>query len=68
MSPGHPRVAEMEELLGWVKPQILVPVHGEELHLYEHAAIGRRLGIPHIIRCRNGDLVRLAPGSSGHRR
>ena len=38
---GHPRVAEMEEMLGWVKPKILIPVHGEALHLSEHAAIGR---------------------------
>jgi ribonuclease J len=62
---GHPRVAEMEEMLGWVKPKILVPVHGEALHLSEHAAIGRRLGIPKIVNCRNGDLVQLAPGDPG---
>jgi len=58
---GHPRVDEMEDMLGWVKPQILVPVHGEELHLYEHERIGRRLGIEHVIRCRNGDVLKLAP-------
>jgi ribonuclease J len=62
---GHPRVAEMEEMLGWVKPKILVPVHGEALHLSEHAAIGRRLGIPNIVNCRNGDLVQIAPGTPG---
>jgi ribonuclease J len=62
---GHPRVAEMEEMLSWVKPKILVPVHGEALHLSEHAAIGRRLGIPNIVNCRNGDLVQIAPGSPG---
>ncbi|HVY20136.1 MAG TPA: ribonuclease J [Bauldia sp.] len=62
---GHPRVAEMEEMLGWVKPQILVPVHGEALHLSEHAAIGRRLGIGQIVVCRNGDLLQLAPGRAG---
>ncbi len=62
---GHPRITEMEEMLGWVKPRILVPVHGEALHLSEHAAIGRRLGIPKIINCRNGDLVQLAPGDPG---
>jgi ribonuclease J len=60
---GHPRVEEMEEMLGWVKPMILVPVHGEELHLYEHEQIGRRLGIRHVIRCRNGDVVKLAPNA-----
>ena len=61
---GHPRIAEVEELLGWVKPKVLIPVHGEALHLSEHAALGRRLGIPGIVSCRNGDLVRLAPGKA----
>ncbi len=62
---GHPRVAEMEELLGWVKPRVLVPVHGEALHLWEHAEIGRRKGVEQVVLCRNGDLVRLAPGKAG---
>lgn len=58
---GHPRRAEMEELIGWVKPQVLIPVHGEALHLAEHAALAKRCGVPQVIQCRNGDLVRLAP-------
>jgi len=60
---GHPRRAELEEMIGWVKPQILIPVHGEPLHLSEHAALGKKLGIKHVVQCRNGDLVRLAPGT-----
>src|SRR5262249_31062960 len=31
----------------------------------EHAAIGRRLGIKNIVRCRDGDLVQLAPKAPG---
>ena len=58
---GHPRRAEVEELISWVKPQILIPVHGEALHLSEHAKIARKAGVPQVIQCRNGDLVRLAP-------
>jgi ribonuclease J len=58
---GHPRRAELEELISWVKPQILIPVHGEALHLTEHGALARRCGVKHVIQCRNGDLVRLAP-------
>jgi ribonuclease J len=58
---GHPRRAELEDLIGWVKPKILVPVHGEALHLTEHAALARRLGVPEVVQCRNGDLLRLAP-------
>ncbi|HVZ51531.1 MAG TPA: ribonuclease J [Pseudolabrys sp.] len=58
---GHPRRDEVEELLGWVKPRIVVPVHGESLHLSEHAALARKCGVKEVIRCRNGDLVRLTP-------
>ncbi|HWV43745.1 ribonuclease J [Pseudorhodoplanes sp.] len=62
---GHPRIGEVEELLGWLKPKILIPAHGEALHLSEHAAIGRRLGIPDVVTCRNGEMVQLAPGRPG---
>ena len=58
---GHPRRAELEELIGWVKPKILIPVHGEALHLHEHATLARRCGVPEVLQCRNGDLIRLAP-------
>jgi ribonuclease J len=58
---GHPRRAELEELLGWLRPRILIPVHGEALHLAEHAALGRRLKVPQVLLCRDGDVVRLAP-------
>ena len=62
---GHPRVGEIEQLLGWVRPQILVPVHGEPLHMAEHAAIGRRAGVAHVLLSRDGELLRLAPGEPG---
>ncbi|HYC18057.1 MAG TPA: ribonuclease J [Pseudolabrys sp.] len=58
---GHPRRAELEELIGWVKPEIVIPVHGEALHLHEHAALARRCGVREVVQCRNGDLVQLAP-------
>jgi ribonuclease J len=60
---GHPRVDELKEMIGWVRPQILVPVHGEPLHMAEHAALARRLGVSQVVLCRDGDLVRLAPGT-----
>jgi ribonuclease J len=58
---GHPRKAELEDMLAWVRPRIVVPVHGEALHLSEHADLARRVGVPKVISCRNGDLIRLAP-------
>jgi ribonuclease J len=62
---GHPRRAEMADMYSWVKPHIVVPVHGEALHLFEHAALARKIGIPQVLTCRNGDLVKLAPGNAG---
>jgi ribonuclease J len=57
---GHPRRAELLDMIAWVRPKILIPVHGEALHLAEHAALARGAGVPHVLVCRNGDLVRLA--------
>ncbi len=36
-------------------------MHGEALHLSEHARIARKCGVKEVIQCRNGDLVRLSP-------
>ncbi|MFD2183056.1 ribonuclease J [Rhodoplanes azumiensis] len=62
---GHPRRDELRDLIGWVKPRIMIPVHGEPLHLAAHAKLARSLGVPEVVGCRNGDLVRLAPGPAG---
>ena len=59
---GHPRRAELLDLIQWVRPEVLIPAHGEALHLAEHAELARRAGVPNVVVCRNGDLVRLAPG------
>ncbi|MGP9810965.1 ribonuclease J [Rhodopseudomonas sp. NSM] len=59
---GHPRREELRELISWVRPQLLIPVHGEALHLNEHAKLARQMGVPKVVVCRNGDLVRLGPG------
>ncbi|WP_027580670.1 ribonuclease J [Bradyrhizobium sp. Ai1a-2] len=62
---GHPRRDEVRDMLSWVRPQVLIPVHGEALHLHEHAKLARAAGVPRVIECRNGDLVRLGPGEPG---
>ena len=61
---GHPRRDELRDMIGWVRPQILIPAHGEALHLAEHAELARRAGVPQVLVCRNGDLVRLARGAA----
>ncbi len=58
---GHPRRGELQKLYSWVKPEVLVPVHGESVHLQAHAKLGREEGIPNVCEARNGDMVRLFP-------
>lgn len=58
---GHPRRDELRQLYKWVKPEVLVPVHGEAMHLAAHAKLGREDGIPNVCEARNGDMVRLFP-------
>ncbi len=62
---GHPGRPELEALYSWLRPEILVPVHGEIKHMQEQARVGIEAGIPKAVYQKNGDIVRLAPGKPG---
>ena len=62
---GHPGRPELQALYEWLKPEVLVPVHGEIRHMQEQARLGLAEGIPHAIFQKNGDIVSLAPGEPG---
>jgi ribonuclease J len=58
---GHPRRGEIAKLYEWVRPRLLIPMHGEPRHLEAHATFARAHGIP-AVSVRNGSMVRLLPG------
>jgi len=58
---GHPGRPELAAMYRWMRPQILVPVHGEIRHMREQARFGLSEGIPSAVVQRNGDVIRLAP-------
>lgn len=62
---GHPGRPELEALYSWLRPEILVPVHGEMRHLLEQGRLGEECGIPHSVIQKSGEIVRLAPGAPG---
>lgn len=62
---GHPGRPELEALYSWLRPETLVPVHGEMRHMLEQARLGKANGIANNITQSNGDIVRLAPGRPG---
>ena len=77
---GHPRRAELLDMIGWVRPKILIPAHGEALHLAEHAELApprrraaraglpqRRSGPPRAGRRPNHRRGALGPALQGRR-
>jgi ribonuclease J len=64
---GHAASDELEELIRVVKPRNFTPVHGEFRHLFLHAKIARRAGIPEsaITTVEDGDVLELIDGNVG---
>ncbi|HEX8667631.1 MAG TPA: ribonuclease J [Allosphingosinicella sp.] len=58
---GHPGRPELAAMYKWIRPEIIVPVHGEMRHMVEHDRFARSEGVPRGIVQKNGDIVRLAP-------
>jgi ribonuclease J len=58
---GHPGRPELAAMYQWIRPEIIVPVHGEMRHMSEHERFARANGVPRGIVQKNGDLIRLAP-------
>lgn len=61
---GHPHRDELKQMYAWTRPKILIPVHGEARHLYEHRNFGLECGIPQAIIPNNGTLMKLSPGQA----
>jgi len=59
---GHPGQPELAALYGWLRPKLIVPVHGEIRHMHEQARFALEKGVPDALVQENGDLCRLAPG------
>lgn len=58
---GHPGRPELEAMYDWIRPEILLPVHGELRHMAEQARLGLAHGVARAIVQKNGDVLRLAP-------
>jgi ribonuclease J len=58
---GHPGRPELAAMYKWIRPEIIVPVHGELRHMAEQDRFARAQGVPRGIVQKNGDVIRLAP-------
>jgi ribonuclease J len=59
---GHPGRPELAEMYRWIRPEIILPVHGEIRHMHEQARFALEQGVPQAVTQVNGEIVRLAPG------
>jgi ribonuclease J len=58
---GHPGRPELLKMYEWIRPQALLPVHGEMRHLMEHARFAMANGVAQALVQTDGAMVRLAP-------
>jgi len=59
---GHPCRDEIAEMLGWVRPDTVIPVHGERMQLDAHSKLATECQIGHTLVPNNGSVIKLAPG------
>ena len=51
-------------MYSWIKPKVVIPVHGEHRHMIEHINFAKEMNVPYPVQVENGDIVRLYPGKS----
>ena len=61
---GHPNRDDLKDMYNWVKPNSIIPVHGEHRHMNEHIKFAKEMQVPHALRIEDGDIVRVYPGKS----
>ena len=58
---GHPRRDELRQMYRWMRPKIVVPMHGEARHLKAQAELAREMGVPYLFTLTDGEILRIAP-------
>ena len=61
---GHPRRDELRRMYGWLRPKVVVPMHGEARHLKAQAELAREQGAQVVLGLLDGEIARLAPDPS----
>ncbi len=60
---GHACQEELKLIHVLTRPKFFIPVHGEDRHLHQHAALARSLGMPaeNVVIASLGDIIELTP-------
>lgn len=60
---GHPNRDEIKQMYDWVKPEIVIPVHGERTMIEDQAQLATDCQVRHVVAPQNGSVIKLAPGT-----
>ena len=63
---GHPNREDLNDMYNWIKPNCLIPVHGEHRHMKEQINFAHEMKIPNPVQVENGDIVKIYPGNKPH--
>ena len=58
---GHPHIEELKKMYKWIKPEIVIPVHGEYHHLKSNVKIAKESGVKKGLILKNGLLLKISP-------
>jgi ribonuclease J len=61
---GHPNREDLKDMYKWVKPQTVIPVHGEHRHMIEQAKFAKEMQVPNSLQVENGDIIQIFPGTN----
>ena len=57
---GHPNRDDLKDMYNWIRPNSLIPVHGEHRHMKEQISFAKEMKIPYPIQVENGDIVKFS--------
>ena len=61
---GHPNRDDLKDMYKWVKPNCVIPVHGEHRHMVEHVEFAKEMKVPKTLQIENGDIIKILPGDT----
>ncbi len=56
---GHPNREDLKDMYNWIRPNCLIPVHGEHRHMKEQINFANEMKIKYTIQVENGDIVKI---------
>ncbi len=57
---GHPNRDDLKDMYNWIRPNTLIPVHGEHRHMKEQINFAKEMKIPNPVQVENGDIVKFS--------